>query len=243
MVGESARHRPAVSRLRKAAAGVVAFAVGAGAVLMVSTVGTAGAPLDEPLDHTQLVATAVAGTMRLSARGCGQRSIGTGVVVVHDGDVLLVTNRHLVEGALDAKIDQGGTGRFRPVVARSENVDLALVQPAGGLPIALAANDPAAGDEITLAGHGGGGELRVADAAVHIVTDGAAYGIAGPVLLIDAPTVEGFSGGPVLDHRGRLVGLLMGYEPNLRLTLALPVSAVRSFLDAPGTSEASAVCP
>ena len=71
----------------------------------------------------------------------------------------------------------------------------------------------------------------IVDAVVHQVVDGEPYGIRGPLLLIDGPTAAGFSGGPVLDERGRLVGLLQGFEPNLRLTLAVPAPEVARWLD------------
>ena len=81
------------------------------------------------------------------------------------------------------------------------------------------------GDPVVFAGHASGGHSVVREGTVHLFADGATYGVDGPVMLVDGVSTVGFSGGPVLDLNGQVVGVLQGYEPNLRLTIAITVSA------------------
>lgn len=85
------------------------------------------------------------------------------------------------------------------------------------------ADEPAvAGQPVLLAGYGGGRTLTILDAVVHAVVDGRVYGNEGPVLLLDRPIVAGFSGGPVVDRHGRVVGILRAFDSVTGLTIATP---------------------
>jgi len=209
------------------ALGVLAFAVVVAAPLH----GRMPVPgSDEPaareLDVVELAALAEASTVRIAARGCGTTITGSGFV---SGGVL-VTNRHLVLDVPEAKVDQPTAPTVASVLRRASDLDLATLAPVGSVPLVAAEHDAARGDEVVFAGHADGGQTIVRRATVHLHTDGEAYGVPGRVMLLDGDSAAGFSGGPVLDARGRLVGVLQGYEPNLRLTLAIPVSAAEAWL-------------
>lgn len=181
---------------------------------------------DRTLDPIELNALAQSATVRVAGRSCGTTLTGSGFVV----GSTLITNRHLVAGANLAKVDQP----FAPVLVgvrrTADDLDLASLDPVAAIPLEFAPKDAPVGDQVVFAGHAAGGQTVVREGLVHQYTDGATYGVDGPVMLVDGVSTVGFSGGPVLDRRGEVVGVLQGYEPNLRLTIAIPVSAVDAWL-------------
>jgi S1-C subfamily serine protease len=63
-------------------------------------------------------------------------------------------------------------------------------------------------------------------AAAHVVDD------AGGTMRLDTPVTPGMSGGPVLDRSGRLAGLLYGEQSPTNDALVIPVSVLRTVIDA-----------
>ena len=177
-------------------------------------------------------------TVRVAGRNCDGVIIGSGF---HANGVLL-TNRHLVVDAVDAKIDQPVRPVFRSVVRRSAELDLVAIDPVLDSELVLAEQDASIGDTVFLAGHGGGGETQILEGRVHLLAQGSSYGVAGLALLIDGRTTGGFSGGPVLNERAEVVGILQGYEPLLDLTIATPVSSIRLWLEAGTDAPQPAPC-
>ena len=181
---------------------------------------------DTGLDPVELTALAQSATVRVAGRSCGSTLTGSGFVV---GSTLL-TNRHLVAGASEAKVDQPLAPVLVGVRRTADHLDLASLEPVASIPLELATADASVGDPVVFAGHASGGHSVVREGTVHLFADGATYGVDGPVMLVDGVSTVGFSGGPVLDLNGQVVGVLQGYEPNLRLTIAIPVSAVDAWL-------------
>ncbi len=179
----------------------------------------------DPLSHRAVV---LASTVRISVRGCEGPRSGSGFVV---GDTL-ITNRHVVAGAFDAKFEAGSEAMFRPVVSRSDVTDLAQVDARGVNGLihgVLADSDPAPGTLVRYAGFVGNGRSQVEEARVHLYADGADFAVDGPVMVLDGDAAPGFSGAPVIDEHGRVVGVVRGYDEQLRLTLAVPVSSLQEF--------------
>lgn len=181
---------------------------------------------DRTLDPIELNALAQSATVRVAGRSCGTTLTGSGFVV----GSTLITNRHLVAGASQVKVDQPLAPVLVGVRRTADDLDLASLDPVGSIPLEFAPKDARVGEKVVFAGHALGGQTVVREGFVHLYTDGATYGVDGPVMLLDGISTVGFSGGPVLDHRGEVVGVLQGYEPNLRLTIAIPVSAVNAWL-------------
>jgi S1-C subfamily serine protease len=185
-----------------------------------------------PLPEAARVDALTASTVRILAFGCGTRSEDGSGVVLHDGRIL--TNRHVVDGALAMNVvpDAGRTTNGAALVATA--VDVGVVRPtlpvgSGGL--RLAPHDPEPGDELLVAGHPFGGPLRVLAAHLVDVVDGASLGQAGPVLRLDARVARGMSGGPVLDHAGRVAGVMFALDGASGYALALAASSLRAAVE------------
>lgn len=75
-----------------------------------------------------------------------------------------------------------------------------------------------------LAGHPGGTGLQVLEGEVVGYQSASVWGMNGDkVMLIDQGTEGGFSGGPVLNRNGDVVGMLAAVDATTGLTVAIPV--------------------
>jgi S1-C subfamily serine protease len=197
----------------------------------------------QPIAATEARRIITASTVKLVTLGCdlSERN-GTAVAI---GRGRLVTNKHVVDQArqVDAIPDLGPYSPGITAVNRAD-VDLATV----GTPdlqltgIPLATTDPTPGAAVTLAGYPGGDALTLGAAKVVDYVPGGAVGQAVDVMRLAAgPAVAqpGMSGGPVLDGRGHLAGLIFGRQSPSGYVLALPASAIRDQLTQPGTFEDS----
>jgi hypothetical protein len=92
---------------------------------------------------------------------------------------------------------------------------------------------PVIGRDVTAYGQGGDGELRVAHGVVREIKMCA--GCAAPAYFVFAGNAgPGFSGGPILDDTGHLIGITFGYKDagHERLIYAYEMSRVRAELTA-----------
>lgn len=202
-----------------------------------------------------LVAVAEASTVSVRSQGCGRAIRGSGVVV--GGQV--VTNRHLSAGADQLSVagptvgglvgagvgGDGGPPVPAMIVRRSTRHDLVLadgvVPGEWGRGVDIAEGDPVVGEPVLLAGRFPEG-LRWVATRVHLVIDGSAYGLDGLVLFVATPTVPGFSGGPVLNRDGELVGVLQALDRSTALGLAVPVSELAAWLNGADEPQADISC-
>lgn len=194
---------------------------------------TSSAPSVE-LAPVELRALASQATLRVAANSCGRVTRGSGVII--DGH--LVTNAHIVTGASELKADQPIDPVVVDVTASDLGRDLASARPPRGVSLLLAADETVASDrvvglEVSLAGHADGGGIEIQNGMVSARVPGGAYGYTTDVLLINAATRGGYSGGPVLDRSGAVVAILSGFDRATGLTLAVPADVVRDFLDQP----------
>ena len=93
--------------------------------------------------------------------------------------------------------------------------------------------EPVIGQGVTAYGQGADGELRIAHGVVREIASCA--GCTAPAYFVFAGNAgPGFSGGPVLDGSGRLIGITFGYrdEGRQRLIYAYEMSRVRTELAA-----------
>lgn len=163
-------------------------------------------------------------TSPLTAVGCG-RSLG-GNAVSLDGE--LFTNRHLADGVAvtvpSGRVDTAFVATQSPLAEAP--IDLALLGSDGERDGEgrLASADPVPGEPVLLAAWIDGVFVTTVG-RVHAYSFGGAYG-PGTVMLLKPETRPGFSGGPVLDRNGDVVGLLRAADSTTSLAIAVPASTI-----------------
>jgi Trypsin-like peptidase domain len=171
------------------------------------------------LSTADIARRATPAVVRIRARG----RVGSGFVISADGRI--ATSLHVVEDAseLAVVLADGRTFEEVEVVAYDEVQDLVVLAiDARDLPVLPIAREPiGAGEHVVAIGHPQGLENTVSDGLVSAVRrDGAG----AEVLQITAPISPGSSGGPVLDDRGRVVGVATAiHRIGQNLNFATPV--------------------
>lgn len=171
-------------------------------------------------------------TLRVRNRGCGGVATGSAVAV---GETLLVTNRHVVEGAEELEVNTWDGRTLTVAVAQAAlSHDIAVVEVEAGLPevAVVAQRDPQPGDRVIVAGYPGGGALDVREGTVLRKTSDVIFGAEAGAIAFDAEVAPGSSGGPVLDLEGRVVGVVYALSRREQVGFAVPVSALREALEA-----------
>lgn len=149
----------------------------------------------------------------------GRVAIGTGVVVEKGGFV--VTTDHVLTGNGDglaaavAVVVEGGDLVDAVIVARDPSMDLALLRvERHDLPVArFFKRDPRVGQYVLALGAPRTLDDGFASGRLTAVKEGVRVpgrsGI-GTLLETDAPLLPGYSGGPVADDKGRVIGISIG---------------------------------
>ena len=161
----------------------------------------------------------------------GSRRAGAGTIWHPDG--LIVTNAHVVQGGPIGVTLPDGRTLPATVLASDPRQDLAALSvPATGLPAATIGDSRALrpGHWVTALGHPWG-EAGVATAGVVIATGARAPHMRSrrEWIVVNLTLRPGNSGGPLIDARGRLVGvntMMTGPE----VGMAIPVQSVKAFL-------------
>lgn len=163
----------------------------------------------------------------------GERN-GTGFNIREDG--LVVTNRHLVEGAHIIAVSFVDEGGFQAVNWNySEEYDLAILElEADGLPVVLLQdqNKVSSGEELLVIGN----PLGYRRTASRGNMQGYVNNREGnQVLLVSAPVFPGSSGSPVFNIDKEVVGVIYAYVNTNSgeddyLSLAVPASVILSLL-------------
>jgi S1-C subfamily serine protease len=184
-------------------------------------------------------------TLRVRNISCQGIATGSGFGI---DDHTIITNRHVLAGAavlelntwdgtsLDADVDQSTTGRL---------VDIGVTKVAAALPaVAELGPDPKPGQKVTAVGYPLGGELTLSPGRVIGYLDGrrlpGEIAFDGKVMQVSSRIKHGNSGGPLLDAKGRVVGVIFAGEPGatdqdfMKLAYAIPLSSVRTLLQAGG---------
>lgn len=167
--------------------------------------------------------------------------VGSGFVVGN----CVVTNHHVVADSRSLSLSyaefrrsdtkqQSGQDSWSSVLTSWPGSDIALVASSrasvGTGPI-LASSPVDIGQSVTLNGYQGGERLVRLNGTVHALVGGDAYGIDGPVILIDRIAGEGMSGGPVINGEGEVVAMLSRIDELTGLTIAIPMPSLRSHID------------
>ncbi len=197
--------------------------------------GLGGAPeaRESAFDQTErveLVARAQISTVRVAARACPGVVGGSGFVV----DGLLFTSAHLVRFDDSLKVDRPGQPVFAPVIATSTSLDIAVADGEDLVAVDLTMADALApvNERVVMSGFPDGNEIEISEATVVGYQPAANWGVQGEqVMLIDPGTRAGFSGGPVLDRDGRVVGMLAGVDETTGLAIAIPADELADVVE------------
>jgi len=215
-----------------------------GVVLPVAPAG------DEPASGVTAIADAVLPTVvSLEVRGSGQGATGSGFVVRPDG--YIVTNNHVVSsaaegGSISVTFADGAQVPAR-IVGRSSTYDLAVVKvdrqdlptaPLGDSDL-LRVGDPvvAVGSPLGLTGTVTTGIVSALDRPVTTSDAGEASYISA--IQTDAAINPGNSGGPLVDSRGRVVGITSAIATlgtgessgSIGLGFAIPVTQAKAIVE------------
>lgn len=164
-------------------------------------------------------------------------ALGSGFVVFADGKI--VTNHHVIKGAHSA-IAKLANGSFFPVdgvLAADIDRDLVLLKVAGkGLPFLTLDSSTGleVGDQVVAIGSPLGLEGTVSDGIVSAIRDETPN---KSWIQTTAPVSHGNSGGPLLDMRGNVVGVItwgVNLQQGQNLNFAIPSDEVKSLLLAQG---------
>jgi S1-C subfamily serine protease len=165
-------------------------------------------------------------TVRVRNVSCLGVGVGSGFAIADD---VLVTNRHVLAGADSIEVSTWD-GRTLQATRAEVGVlgDLGVAEVAGSLPhVGRYGASPRAGDAVTVVGYPGGGELTLSPGTVLDLVSGRRYGIEGRIMRLTARVIPGNSGGPVLNSRGKIAGVVYAYELATGFGLAIPVDTLR----------------
>jgi S1-C subfamily serine protease len=171
-------------------------------------------------------------TVRVRSLGCEQFGLGSGFVLP---DGVVVTNRHVIEQPREVTISTWD-GRSLPaeVVGLAQDTDLALLRldDASALPVAELRTEPVSrGEEVLAVGYPGGGPATVTPGRVLGTVDGTVLGEPAEVIRVEVEITQGSSGGPLVDHQGRVVGVMFAVEMDAGIGLAVPVATLLERLE------------
>jgi len=166
------------------------------------------------LDVAQVAGYVAPSTVTVSADIGGGVSLGTGVIISEDGEIL--TNAHVVDGASEVRVRLMGESEPREVTVLAEDRgnDLALLRMAGDEFEAATFADPDSvrlGDDVMAIGFALGldGEPSVTLGIVSALDRSVGQGdvFLDGLIQTDAAISSGNSGGPLVNAAGEVVGI------------------------------------
>ena len=174
-----------------------------------------------------------ASVVRLEVYDAGGDRIGTGSGFAAFDPAVLVTARHVLVNMdhLIATRDDGTTFRIDRALDANEDADvaiLALPEDADLTPLPVSTGEPLRGEAVTAIGSQFG--------LVNLVALGNVCGLwrteTVDWILFTAPVSAGCSGGPLINDRGEVIGVITGtYDKGQNLNLAAPMRAALELAD------------
>ncbi len=174
--------------------------------------------------------------VRIIAPENGGTSMGSGVLVdVNASQGLVLTNWHVIRGASSAVLVQfpDGFQTAGTVIRHDEPWDLAAVaiwRPRV-VPIPIAPAPPTIGEPLSIAGYGKGPFRSEAGPCTQYLAPGSGYPL--EFVELQATARRGDSGGPILNARGELSGILFGQAQGR--TIGSCSTRVQTFLASVGS--------
>ncbi len=165
----------------------------------------------------------------LHVRNTGCDGIPTGSGFALDSK-LLVAGGDVLPGAGTLKVAPGnGPARKLGTTRLYRLGSFGIAQLDGRLPHSLPLGRTVAlGSSVAVLGYPVSTEPRVLPGVVVDQVSGTPFGVRGPVFRLTSVLHRGDVGGPVIDAKGRLVGLAFATDPRTGFTVAAPLSTLRS---------------
>lgn len=176
--------------------------------------------------------------------GASGTAAGTGMVLTDDGYAL--TNYHVVEGSSTIQATIADTGKtFTATVVGADEVQdvavLKLADASGLTPVRIDRDAVSLGDAVSAVGNGGGqdklhrvnGVITATDDQIAVAADGTARAesLSG-LLRTDADVVPGYSGGPLMDRQGEVLGMTTAASTGSQVDgYAIPIARAVSVAD------------
>jgi S1-C subfamily serine protease len=216
--------------------------------LPTAQLGSPSAPLPQGATVADLYQKVSPGVVQIGVRTSQGGGTGSGFVIDTDGRI--VTNDHVVDGANQVEVRFGSDESADPVPAKvlgtDPSTDLALIKvdpskvKGGVKPLALGNSDSLRVGESTIAigspfGLSGSLTTGVVSALERSVQSPNGFSI-DKVIQTDAAINPGNSGGPLLDARGRVIGVNAqiatggGGAANSGVGFAIPVNTVKDVI-------------
>lgn len=178
----------------------------------------AAAPVDNLIGPAQLAPARVApgihpAIARIIAPGRGSVSYGSGTLVAARNQYgVVITNWHVISECTDQPLVLFPDGFHSPAVIGKVDRDwdlaaLVIWKPAAQ-PVPISAVAPAPGEPLTIAGYGSGTYRAVGGHCTQYVAPGRNFPF--EMVELSAMARQGDSGGPILNSRGELAGVLFG---------------------------------
>lgn len=164
----------------------------------------------------------------------GMEGLGAGFVVSADG--LIATNKHVIGEArrIEVEFDDGRRQPVIEVTANDQHLDLAVLRIAQKdlKPLKLGDSDQLAqGDEVVAMGNPDGLDFSVVSG---VISEPKREIEGREMIQIAVPIERGNSGGPLLNHKGEVLGLLtLKSQRTENLGFAMPVSALKTLIEKP----------
>jgi hypothetical protein len=185
-----------------------------------------------PFPLALLVLAGCATSSGVPAAGIPEASIAAAYIPLHHGNVLSHEDGAAMAIAPGIAVTNGHNRNLvdpRTVIGEVKDYDLLFFR--NPQPPATEMAEPQLGETVSAFGQGTDGDLRLAHGVVRAIQT--CTGCTAPAYFTFAGDAgPGFSGGPVLDTSGRLIGITFGYkdEGRSRLIYAYPMDRVRAEL-------------
>ncbi|MEH0108560.1 MarP family serine protease [Tersicoccus sp. MR15.9] len=236
---------PLAASMAKVRAGL--FADGGIPRILAENLHSTPVPVPDESTDTPALRAAAGSVVRITGNAyqCGQNQTGSGWVM-SAGRV--VTNAHVVAGVGQPVVEVPGQNALPADVVLFDPVkDIAVLAVDGlGAPALQQGTPLTGGDSAVFAGYPLGGPYQAKPAGVQsrgTVRIPDIYGSSSStreLYQLSADVQQGNSGGPLLDTRGRVVGMVFAKSrENVPVGYALTLAQVRSVVDGAGTSEVS----
>jgi streptogramin lyase len=210
---------------------------------LVMTATTHSAAADETLSRVQIARLGKAATAFVDVKAAQGQGSGTAFCIHPDGWFL--TNAHVAQGELTLVLDptlKTQKAHSARVVRTDTELDLALlhIEGAKGLPALALGSDDGLEELTEVIGFGFPFGKRIDGreypaVSVNVGSINALRHKGGQLhrIQLDAAVTRGNSGGPVLDQRGKVIGVVVSGVIGTEVNFAIPVSAVKRFLERP----------